>query len=120
MAEERKDKRFVYSVNCTFWGSIYEVGLTGKEGDAIRLPCCPHCGSVLMEKENEAKLLKGIDEYDEKNPGYKELFFWLRGRRCCATMRQAATWKELETGKGVKWVGDEKKEADHDPRDTEA
>ena len=44
-----KDQRVVYGANCTWWDTIDKISKT-----ASGLPCCPRCGSVLFEIENEA------------------------------------------------------------------
>ncbi len=76
----QRDTRIVYGVGCTWWDSIYNVGhTTPMNGHA--LPCCPHCGSLLMELRDEATWWKGVDQHEAKgNPGYRKMIEWLRGR----------------------------------------
>jgi len=77
---DRKDTRIVYGVGCTWWDSIYKVGHTPPM-NGHRLPCCPHCGSVLMELPDEAAWWKGVDRYEaDKEPGYRKLVEWQRGK----------------------------------------
>lgn len=81
MTTERKDTRIPYSFNCTWWDSIDKVGLTKDTGDGHRLPCCPHCGSMLMEMDSEATWFAGVDRYEAAgHPGYRALVEWARGK----------------------------------------
>ena len=59
----RDDERYVSSACCTWHGSINEVGamaplrevwVGGRKHEEIghRLPCCPHCGSPLMQHDS--------------------------------------------------------------------
>jgi hypothetical protein len=70
------DARIVHGARCAWWDSIDKVA-TKPSG----LPCCPHCGGVLMEVENEATWWDQVDRYGAKgNPGYRAFIEWLRGR----------------------------------------
>lgn len=59
------DSRIVYGARCVWWDSIANAAT--KPGG---LPCCPHCGGVLMEVPTEAFVT------------------WLRGR-CYPTLHAA-------------------------------
>lgn len=40
----------MYSVHCCWWTSFpSDLGSTKERGAPFSLPCCPHCGSVLMQ-----------------------------------------------------------------------
>jgi hypothetical protein len=71
------DKRIVYGANCTWWDSISEVS-TKDSG----LPCCPKCGGVLFEVENEDRWNQPINDYADKHgdPKYPLIMKWLRGK----------------------------------------
>lgn len=70
------DTRIVYSVHGTWWDSIDKVA-TNLGG----LPCCPHCGSVLFEMDDEAAWFRGADAYEaDGHPGYVEMLKWGRGK----------------------------------------
>jgi len=79
-----KANRIVYGAGCVWWDSIDKVGtlgacLTTGLANTVGLPCCPKCGSVLFEQDEDT-WNKGIDEYNKTNPGYKEFITWLRGK----------------------------------------
>lgn len=74
----RNDPRVVYGARCTWWDSIHKVAKTDTDPP---IPCCPHCGSVLFETENEASWFKSIDHYEASgHPGYRAMMEWSRGR----------------------------------------
>lgn len=79
MAQNKIDTRYVYSVGCTWFGSIYEVGETTHG----HIPCCPHCGSVLFELSDEKKWWKGVDGYDELHPNYRKMLEWQKDQKIC-------------------------------------
>src|SRR5271166_6809665 len=60
------DGRFCYGVNCTWFGSIHEVGSTKpRSGDVGHaLPCCPLCGGMLFEMQNEGEWWTGVDTFE--------------------------------------------------------
>lgn len=52
----------MYSVHCCWWTSFpKDLGTIGEH----RLPCCPHCGSVLMQAP-----LDGFVEAARQNPSH--------------------------------------------------
>lgn len=74
------DERIVYSARGTWWDSIDKVALTPDDG-GHRLPCCPHCGSVLFEMDSDEQWWAGAQRYeDEGHPGYVEMIRWGRGK----------------------------------------
>jgi len=76
MAEIRLlDTRIAYGAQCTWWDGIREVGKS-RSG----LPCCPRCGGMLYETENEGNWFRGVDKHNEANHGYRAMVEWARGR----------------------------------------
>lgn len=71
------DTRVVFSVRCSWWDGIDKVG---KKTSG--LPCCPYCGSVLMEMDSEEEWWKSAENYaaKENQPDYVEFIKWLRGK----------------------------------------
>lgn len=68
--------RIVYGAGCTWWDSIDKVKTTPSG-----LPCCPKCGGVLLEVENEEVWWSGAEDYERESvPGYKTFLVWSRGR----------------------------------------
>ena len=82
----------VYGANCTWWDSLSKSAMVpGTQRVPGRprsgLPCCPHCGSVLFQTE-EDKWHAGIASYEAAgNPGYADLMTWARGK-CFQNMDQ--------------------------------
>jgi hypothetical protein len=83
------DTRVAYGTRCFWWGDIQEVGQTpaadlvinGRTVRGVALPCCPRCGSMLFEAENEAAFLAGAQKYeDEGHPGYVAFVLWSKGQ----------------------------------------
>ena len=64
-----------YSVGCTWWDDKRRVGMTPSG-----LPCCPSCGSVLMECEGAVFLGPDLKRHEQDDPGYTAFLLWLRGR----------------------------------------
>ena len=93
-SEPNADTRIAYGVGCTWWDSIYKTGtttpgrMTVRRGDGTpvevsdaQLPCCPHCGSMLFEVENEQVWFEGVDRYEQDgHPGYRKQMEWMRGK----------------------------------------
>jgi hypothetical protein len=97
----KPEQLIVYGVNCVWWDSIEKTGRLevprrydtparmGRPG----LPCCPHCGSVLMQIE-ESKWFANMDDYEAgrqpdgvAHPGYRKMMEWGRGK-CFRTMSE--------------------------------
>ena len=92
-----KDNRIVYGVGCVWWDNIDKVAKT-ESG----LPCCPYCGSVLFEMENEAAFLSGVPETEKQYPGYGEYVKWQRGK-CLKTFKEAwDTWLSAQPNPSVR------------------
>lgn len=69
-------QRVVYGARCCWWDSISAAG-----SKPSGLPCCPHCGGVLMETDSEATWWEGVDRAEaEGRSGYRALIEWSRGR----------------------------------------
>lgn len=97
--------RVVFGARCTWWGSITETASTGTG-----LPCCPHCGGVLFETDDEATWWAGVDAFEaEGRPGYRRLIEWARGR-CMPVLSNRgpvgvmADAFEAETGEVLSWA----------------
>jgi len=73
---ETKDDRIVYgAVNCVWWDEIANAG--SKPGG---LPCCPHCGCVLMEMPR-SQWDESVKRYEDSgHPNYSEFVVWLKGK----------------------------------------
>lgn len=83
------DTRYVYGF-CTWNGPVQAAGTSKtaveRNGEVreISLPCCPNCGSMLMEYASEEDWLKGAAAYDKDHPGYLDLMAW--GKLKCFPM----------------------------------
>jgi hypothetical protein len=76
----------VYGARCTWLDSIDKTGRTPPGPSGHRLPCCPHCGSVLFQLPTEADWWTGVDRYEaDGHPGYRAMITWARGK-CFANM----------------------------------
>ncbi|TAL28984.1 MAG: hypothetical protein EPN98_21315 [Phenylobacterium sp.] len=97
MATTRPDRRIVYGANCVWWDSIDKVA--AKPTPSGRgLPCCPHCGSVLMEVPSIEHWNRNMDRYEaDGHPGYRAMMEWSRGK-CFPTM--TALRAAHEAGRG--------------------
>jgi hypothetical protein len=85
-----EDTRFCYGASCTWCGPIQEVSNMGKHSrwkaanipDDVRkhsLPCCPHCGGMLLELPHAKEWWDGVDKYDaDGHPGYGAMWRWQR------------------------------------------
>ena len=82
---EDHNKRIVYGTNCVWWDSIDKVATIDDEPGG--LPCCPHCKGVLLEIE-PGEWWRGVDQQEEKTPGYRALIEWQRGK-CFPGMEEA-------------------------------
>ena len=95
-AQQKRDAdgRFCYGANCTWFGSIHEVGSTKpRSGDVGHaLPCCPLCGGMLFEMQDEGEWWQGIDGFERgeyplptahPHPGYRAMWEWQRAQKKC-------------------------------------
>lgn len=75
-----EQKLVVYGANCCWWDYIENAGSIETPG-GHNLPCCPHCGSVLLQI-NEKEWWEAAQRYekDKPEPGYVEFIRWLRGK----------------------------------------
>ena len=74
------EERIVYGANCVWWDSIGKAGHTPPDPQTgTRLPCCPHCGGMLLETPAE-QWFGDIRAYDRTEPGYEKMMEWSRGK----------------------------------------
>ncbi len=82
------DSRIVYGMGCTWWDSISNVETKEVKG-GHKVPCCPHCGSVLFEVDSEELFLKDVDKYEKDgHPNYRKTLLWSKGK-CFKTWKDA-------------------------------
>lgn len=95
----KPDTRIVYGAQCCYWGPIQSVGVQRGSG----LPCCPYCGGLLFEMEDEEQLMRGARAYDQSGHlGYVGFLMWARGRKCTKTLEeQQALYAATLVGGGV-------------------
>lgn len=94
------DNRIAYGARCTWWDGIRKVGKMSPGPSGHSLPCCPHCGGVLFELENEGQWLAGADRYEnDGHPGYRAMIEWARGK-CFKNMDELKTAYEARTVAG--------------------
>lgn len=75
-----KDTRIVCGAMCTWWDSIDKVGATPPKA-GLSIPCCPHCGGVLYEFQDEKDWYDRVDTFEKKNhAGYHAFVAWIRGK----------------------------------------
>jgi hypothetical protein len=79
----------VYGVGCTWWDTIDNAS-SKRSG----LPCCPHCGSVLMQTDDKS-WWKGVLAFDDENPGYVKIVQWTQGK-CFRDMETAMSEYDRE------------------------
>ena len=93
------DRRLVYGASCSWWDSIDKVGRTGGP---TSIPCCPHCGGVLYEMENEERWWRSVESYSRENsePGYRKFVEWSRGK-CFETWVEAKAAYAAEENRGA-------------------
>lgn len=81
-----QDGRYCYGAQCTWFGSIGEVGTVNRSNgeEIFGLPCCPHCGGMLFELSTEAEWWKGADEFEAAgHPGYRSMLEWQKREGTC-------------------------------------
>lgn len=75
------DTRMVYGSSCSWWDVVSQAAST-----ASGLPCCPHCGGVLMEMPSIQDWWESVDLFIAQDPdqraNYKTFVGWLQGRDC--------------------------------------
>lgn len=99
---ERTDTRVVYGMRCVWWDGIENVGKTPTDERGISIPCCPHCGGVLMELPSPADWWRGVEAHEANgHPGYRAFIEWQKGK-CFPTMRAAQIVYETKPGRAVK------------------
>lgn len=90
------DTRYVASTFCTWHGPIAKVGIARGVG----IPCCPTCGSPLLEWSTEAEFMNGLVEFEKEHPGYSEFLRWLGTLEACIKLDKAPK-PSLETAAGI-------------------
>lgn len=76
------EKLIVFGACCVWWDSIDKVSTNGG------LPCCPFCGGVLFQI-NEEEWNSNVAKHEKNNhPGYSGFISWLRGK-CFETQEEA-------------------------------
>lgn len=100
MNSKTEDTRIVCGVRCTWWDSIDKTARTPPGRSGHRIPCCPHCGSVLFEYPTEAAWFEAADHYEHERPqpGYRKLIEWARGK-CFKSMAAAKIAMDAEQPK---------------------
>lgn len=93
-------KLHVYAAGCSWHGSIDEVGKTKGE---LSLPCCPFCGSVLFQTD-ENQWWRGALKHEQDNHiNYEKFLRWtMTQKRCWPTLADAAQAFSNETKESVK------------------
>lgn len=73
----KTDTRIVWGVGCCWWDSVDKASK-----NISGLPCCPHCGSMLMEVPSPIVWWTNVDDYAKKanDRDYREFMKWLRGK----------------------------------------
>lgn len=79
MSDEMRDDMVVYGACCVWWDSIDKVGRTPPGPGGHQLPCCPHCGSVLLQMD-AGKWFKALRDANSKETGYEDMLKWSRGK----------------------------------------
>lgn len=83
----------VYGVGCAWWDSIDKAG---SRPGSVPLPCCPHCGSMLLQT-SESDWWRGATKQDAEQPGYLETLRWSQGR-CFKTWADAKAAHAADLG----------------------
>jgi hypothetical protein len=78
----------VYAAGCAWSGPIEKVGMTGIP---VSIPCCPYCGSVLFQM-NEDEWWEGAEEFEkEGHPNYVAFLRWKESHdKCWLALEDAA------------------------------
>lgn len=64
-------------------------------------PCCPHCGSLLMQVDSEKKWFEGVDEFEKNgHPNYRAMLIWSRGK-CFKNLEEMTQAYKAEAGEGT-------------------
>lgn len=86
------DTRYVFGMTCTWHGSIQDASycfasatIESADPDAVEetpamLPCCPHCGSMLMEVASEEEWKASVQRDCRSHPEYAAMIFWAKGK----------------------------------------
>lgn len=94
------DTRIVYGMRCVWWDGIEKVAKTPPH-NGISIPCCPHCGGVLMQADGPAQWWDWINKHEAAgHPGYRAFIGWMKGK-CFPDMRAAKDAYEAKPGRSV-------------------
>ncbi len=74
------DPRYVFGVTCTWHGPIQDAAYCFPPGSSMPLPCCPHCGGMLMEVESEEAWKANVHSHGRNHPDYVAMLAWAKGR----------------------------------------
>ncbi len=76
------ESRHVYGAACTWHDREENAGKTKPRiiaGQSISLPCCPHCGSALLEMSAD-EWWALARKNDRSQPGYEDMLRWSQGK----------------------------------------
>lgn len=91
----------VWSTSCSWHGPIENVGsLPSVSGCSI--PCCPHCGSVLLQ-DDEGKWWEGALIHEQQgHTNYEKFLRWtMEQKRCWPTLKDAGKAYTAQTGSAL-------------------
>ena len=94
-----KDTRIAYGARCTWWDSIYSVGLRRYRDSPHGLPCCPKCGGPLFKMKSQVPWDNGVKRYEaDGHPGYGDMVAWGRGKCFPNLAAEEAAYAEFKAG----------------------
>ncbi len=94
------DTRIVYGMRCVWWDGIEKTART-PERDGHSFPCCPCCGSVLMQMDDPKQWWDTVEKHEAAgHPGYRAFIEWMKGK-CFPDMKSAKAVYEAKPGRSV-------------------
>ena len=95
------DTRIVFGMRCVWWDGIEKVGKLPPSPSGHSLPCCPHCGGVLMQMDGPEQWWRTVEQHQANgHPGYRAFIEWMKGK-CFPTMQAAKAAYEAKPGRTV-------------------
>ncbi len=89
----------VYSAACSWHGPIENVGKTKTEPS---IPCCPYCGMVLFQQEEEVWWAGALRHQENGHTNYEKFLRWSQEQpKCWPTLKEAAEAYKKETKNDV-------------------